>query len=78
MAGDRRGYTSYGGFYTFDGTTLDTTVDVASDPARVGGHQLRTVEMRGSRMILHPPARLYGGTKQRRELVWERAWQPST
>lgn len=73
-----RGYSSYGGFYTFDGTTLDTSVDVASDPTRIGGHQLRAVEMVGAtRMILRPPARAYGGAQQRRELLWERVWQPS-
>lgn len=73
-----RGYSSYGGFCTFDGTTLDTLVDVASDPTRIGGHQLRAVEMVGTtRMILRPPQRTYGGAQQRRELLWERVWQPA-
>ncbi len=76
-ANGHRGFSSYGGPYTFDGTTLDTSVDVASDPTRVGGHQVRTVEMKGEQMILHPPTRMYSGTRQRRELVWERVWQPS-
>jgi len=81
-----RGYTSYGGPYTFDGTTLETVVDMASDPTRIGSRQVRTVVMRGRQMLLQPPARAYSGTgngpgagpSQRRELVWEQVWQPPT
>ena len=76
---DGRGFSSYGGTYTFDGTTLDTSVDVASNPARIGGHQVRTVVMVGKQMILRPPVRHYKGPgmRQRREVVWERVWQPA-
>ncbi len=31
---EKRNYSSYGGPYTFDGSTLETLVDVASDPSR--------------------------------------------
>jgi hypothetical protein len=74
-----RGFSSYGGPYTFDGTTLETSVDVASDPTRIGGHQVRSVVMAGKQMILRPPMRHYSGpgTRQRREVVWERVWQPA-
>jgi len=73
-----RGFSSYGGTYTFDGSTLAVQVDVASDPSRIGGVQVRGVEMRGERMLLRPPARAYGDAAvQRRELLWERAWHPA-
>lgn len=73
-----RNYSSYGGPYTFDGATLDTLVDVASDATRIGSHQRRAVVMMdGRQMLLRPPARRYGGTVQRRELIWERIWHPA-
>lgn len=72
-----RSFSSYGGLYTFDGTTLETVVDVASDPERIGGRQVRGVVMIGEQMLLRPPPRLYAGTLQRRELVWEQVWRPS-
>jgi hypothetical protein len=75
--GQGRGYSSYGGPYRFDGTTLEVAVDMASDPARIGGRQVRGVVMQGGdRMLLLPPPRLYGGSKQRRELVWQCVWRP--
>ena len=52
-----RGFSSYGGKYTFDGTTLETTVDIASDPTRIGGRQVRSVVMNGNQMLLRPPQR---------------------
>ena len=74
----RREYSSYGGPYTFDGTTLETLVDVASDPGRIGSRQVRAVETMGAeRMLLRPPVRAYGGAIQRRELIWERIWRPA-
>jgi hypothetical protein len=74
-----RNFSSYGGVYTFDGTTLETKVDVASDPARIGGRQVRTVVMMGEgRMKLCPPQRLYGDKVQRRELIWHRIWRPGS
>ena len=76
-AGNKRAFSSYGGPYDFDGTTLTTHVDIASDPTRIGGKQTRGVIMIGEdRMVLHPPTRPYGGVVQRRELVWERIWRP--
>ena len=70
--GARREYSSYCGNYTFDGSTLVTTVDAASDPARLGSQQARKVRFEGERMILVPPEREEGGVKIRRELAWER------
>jgi len=73
----QRNYSSYGGPYTFDGATLETLVDVASDTSRIGSTQVRGVTMMGEKqMLLRPPPRLYGGTVQRRELVWELVWRP--
>ncbi len=76
-AGGDRAYSSYGGRCTFDGTRLETLVDMASDASRVGSTQVREVLMLGAQqMLLRPPARLYGASTQRRELVWERVWRP--
>lgn len=72
-----RGFSSYGGTYRFDGTHLEVQVDVASDPARIGGVQVRGVVLMGEQMLLQPPSRAYGETVQRRELLWERAWKPA-
>ena len=41
--GAKREYSSYCGNYTFDGKTLITKVDAASDPSRVGSDQVRGV-----------------------------------
>ncbi len=70
--GAKREYSSYCGNYTFDGSTLITTVDAASDPARMGSQQVRKVRLEGDRMILVPPEREEGGVKLHRELAWER------
>ena len=70
--GTRREYSSYCGNYTFDGSTLITTVDASVDPARVGGQQVRKVRFEGERMILVPPAREVDGVRIDRELAWER------
>jgi hypothetical protein len=76
--GESRGYSSYGGRYTFDGSMLVTKVDMASDPARIGTEQRRGVVVVDERtMILQPPARSYGDAPvQRRELRWQRVWRP--
>jgi hypothetical protein len=71
-----RGYSSYGGFYTLDGTTLTVAVDMASDARRIGGHQVREAILDGERLLLRPPLRLYGGVMQQRELLWEHIWRP--
>jgi hypothetical protein len=68
----KRDYSSYCGNYTFDGSTLITTVDAASDPSRMGSHQVRKVRFEGERMILVPPDRAERGVKLHRELAWER------
>jgi hypothetical protein len=70
--GETRQFVSYAGNYTFDGATLSTRVDAASDPARIGGDQLRTVRFENGGMVLAPPRRLWGGVMQRQELFWER------
>jgi hypothetical protein len=70
--GARREYSSYCGNYTFDGTTLITTVDASSDPGRLSSQQVRKVRFEGKRMILVPPERDEGGIKIHRELIWER------
>ena len=70
--GGKREYSSYCGNYTFDGTTLVTTVDAASDPARIGSQQVRQVRFKDERMILVPPEREVDGVKIHRELAWER------
>ncbi|WP_353621343.1 lipocalin-like domain-containing protein [Variovorax saccharolyticus] len=74
---DARSFNSYGGPYTFDGETLDCAVDVASDPQRVGSRQVRGVVMLSEdKLLLRPPAGLYGRKLERRELIWERVWRP--
>lgn len=70
--GARREYSSYCGNFTFDGSTLITTVDASVDRDRIGGQQVRQVRFDGDRMILVPPDREQGGVTVRRELVWER------
>jgi hypothetical protein len=70
--GAKRDYSSYCGNYTFDGSTLITTVDAASDPARMASQQVRKVRLDGDRMILVPPDREDSGVMLHRELTWER------
>jgi len=73
LAGEPRQFMSYAGTYTFDGTTLSTRVDASSDASRVGGDQTRSVRFeKNGAMVLAPPRRLYAGTMQHQELVWER------
>lgn len=76
-AGEGRAYSSYGGRYVFDGATLAVYVDVASDPGRIGGEQVREVVLTADELILRPPMRRYGGETQQRELVWKRIWRPA-
>ena len=71
--GEPRQFMSYAGNYTFDGQTLSTRVDASSDASRVGGDQTRSVRFeKNGAMVLAPPRRLYAGTMQHQELVWER------
>ena len=67
-----REYTSYCGTYTFDGTTLVTRVDAASDSGRLGSDQVHKVRFEGDRLVLTPPPRPWRGVMQHRELFWER------
>ena len=70
--GAPRLFQSYGGRYSFDGTTLVTRVDFASEASRVGGEQVRTVRFEGELMVLCPPPRLVEGQMVRQELFWQR------
>lgn len=71
-AGATREYSSYTGLYTFDGETLVTKVDGASDPSRIGSDQVRGVRFEDGLMVLRPPLRPYGGAAEQRELYWEK------
>jgi len=71
-AGTTREYSSYCGSYTFDGTTLTTKVDAASDHSRIGTDQVRGVRFEDGVMVLRPPLRSYGGAAEQRELYWEK------
>jgi hypothetical protein len=71
-ADETRQFVAYAGNYTFDGVTLSTRVDAASDPARIGGDQVRDVRFENGGMVLAPPRRLWAGVMQRQELFWER------
>ena len=70
--GAKREYSSYTGMYTFDGKTLVTRVDGASDPSRIGSDQVRGVRFEDGYMVLRPPLRPYGGAPEQRELYWEK------
>jgi Lipocalin-like domain len=67
-----REYSSYCGNYTFDGTTLVTRVDAASDRSRLGGDQVRRVRFEGDRLVLMPSPRPWRGVMQHREMFFER------
>ena len=71
-AGSKRGFSSYTGMYTFDGKTLVTRVDGASDPSRIGSDQVRGVRFEDGLMVLQPPLRPYGEALEQRELYWEK------
>jgi hypothetical protein len=68
--GERR-ILSYPGNFTFDGTTLSTRVDAASDASRIGGDQVRRVRFENGAMVLAPARRLYANVMQHQELFWE-------
>ena len=71
-AGVKREFSSYTGMYTFDGKTLVTKVDGASDPSRIGSDQVRGVRFEDGLMVLRPPLRPYGAAPEQRELYWEK------
>jgi Lipocalin-like domain len=68
--GEVRGYASYCGNYVIEDGMLITTVDAALVPERIGGQQRRRFAFRDDKLVLSPPARPNG---ESRELVWERA-----
>ncbi|KAI9005660.1 hypothetical protein DFJ74DRAFT_691654 [Hyaloraphidium curvatum] len=70
--GHSRTFSSYGGHYTFDGSTLVTTVDVSSDWSRLNGQQVRAARMVGDRLVLSPPPREIDGKHLRMEFEWAR------
>jgi hypothetical protein len=72
----KRDFMSYGGVFTFNGEVLDCLVDIASDPHRIGQHEIRQVKVVGSQILLRPPARMYGERIEQRELLWSRVWSP--
>jgi hypothetical protein len=73
----KRNFHSYGGAYTFDGSTLEILVDIASDPRWIGSDQVRdAVLLADNEMLIRPPTRHYGDSLETRELIWERVWPP--
>ena len=58
--------------YTYDGESLVTRVDAASDTSRIGSDQVRGVRFEGERMVLIPPPRRTGEIEEHREITWER------
>lgn len=71
-----RSYSSYGGPYSIADDRLEVQVDVASDPARIGGSQVRRFTLSDDELVLRPPLRLYGASREQRELRWRRVWTP--
>jgi hypothetical protein len=67
-----REYTSYCGDYTFDGKTLITRVDAASDASRMGTDQVRQVTFDGDFMVLRPADRTRDGQVEVRLLYWRK------
>lgn len=66
--GERREYASYCGNFYLQGSKLITTVDAAALTERIGGQQVRRVEVRDKQLILIPPRRPDGA---QRKLYWE-------
>ena len=72
-AGVERAYASCCGNFRIDGERLVTRVDAAADPERIGGDEVRDVELRGEVLVLRPPRRADGS---RRKLTWHREGPP--
>ena len=62
---------AYSGPYTFDGSTLTTTVDAASDPALVGTTQTRAITLDGDRLVASPLNQI-AGVRDNSAFTWER------
>jgi hypothetical protein len=71
-----RPYSSYGGTYAIVDGRLEVDVDIALDPSRIGGKQVRDITFDGNRLVLRPPVRAYGESREQRELAWVRVWRP--
>lgn len=69
-----RGYYAYGGKYSFDKETSTVTyvVEMALDPAMIGGNEVRTYAFSDGRLILTPPPVVFGDQKFYPALTWER------
>jgi hypothetical protein len=67
--GEKRAYGSYVGNYVVQDNTLITTVDAAAVGDRIGGQQIRKLDLRDGKLVLIPPRRADG---EQRELFWER------
>jgi hypothetical protein len=72
IAPGERDYVSYCGRYVVEGETLRTRVDGATEASRIGGDQVRTIAFEDGLLKLSPPLRMWRGTMQRHELLWER------
>ncbi len=67
-----RDYVSYCGRYVVEGDTLRTRVDGSTEASRIGGDQVRTIAFEDGLLKLAPPLRMWRGTMQRHELLWEK------
>jgi hypothetical protein len=62
---------SYAGNYTFDGNTFVAPVDASRTRAESAASSAPG-PLEGARLLLNPPRRVWGGTMQHQEMVWER------
>jgi hypothetical protein len=65
--GQERAYSSYCGQYRVENNQLITMVDGAAISQRVGGREVRTLDIRGDFLVLIPARRVDGS---QRELYW--------
>ncbi len=71
--GEERAYASYCGNFRIEDGRLITRVDAAALRERIGGDEVREVELKGNRLVLRPPRRADGA---QRILSWEREGPP--
>jgi hypothetical protein len=71
--GQERAYSSYCGQYRVESNQLITLVDGAAIAQRVGGQEVRSLEIRGEFLVLIPARRADGS---QRELYWQREGPP--
>ena len=72
-AGEERAYASYCGNFRIEDGRLITRVDAAALRERIGGDEVRKVELNGNRLVLRPQRRADGA---QRILSWEREGPP--